>query len=492
MSNALISVGIDIGTTTSHLVVTKLTFANASLVNAAPNLAITNREIIFESDVFLTPLTATGEIAAKQTAELIEKAYQTIGLKKSDIDTGALIITGQSARARNAEEVSAHLAELAGDFVVESAGPHLESALAARGSQAVDYSQRTGLTILNIDIGGGTSNYALVADGTIIETACLNVGGRMLQLDWANNTISAVSDSALVVINNNQKLSQLASQLKAGAPLKTGLLSQLAQEVAKTILLAAVGRTPYLELMLTNALTSSPTQSLQSLQPLQRVDEIWLSGGVASAFGEEDLTKFNDLGVFIAQALTEELDKQSIPYKVAPRAIRATVIGAGLHTLQLSGSTIGFSVENLPLRNLKLIKVDATRSSSMATQIAQQMQQREHHWQQSPVALVLTGIKGEMLSFTFLKDLAVELSQVFLDASACEPFVLVSEVDLAMALNLILKGQLPDKRIITVDGINVAAGDYIDIGRPVSTSADPNTQSLPIVVKTLLFYKSDK
>ncbi|MFA7338836.1 MAG: ethanolamine ammonia-lyase reactivating factor EutA, partial [Candidatus Obscuribacterales bacterium] len=132
MSNALISVGIDIGTTTSHLVVTKLTFANASLVNAAPNLAITNREIIFESDVFLTPLTATGEIAAKQTAELIEKAYQTIGLKKSDIDTGALIITGQSARARNAEEVSAHLAELAGDFVVESAGPHLESALAAR------------------------------------------------------------------------------------------------------------------------------------------------------------------------------------------------------------------------------------------------------------------------------------------------------------------------------------------------------------------------
>ncbi|MDQ5937865.1 MAG: ethanolamine utilization protein EutA, partial [Cyanobacteriota bacterium erpe_2018_sw_21hr_WHONDRS-SW48-000092_B_bin.40] len=184
LGNALVSVGIDIGTTTSHLVVTKLTFANASLVNAAPNLAITNREIIYESEVMLTPLTATGEIAAKQTAELIERAYQTIGLNKSDIDTGALIITGQSARARNAEAVSAHLAELAGSFVVESAGPHLESALAARGSQAVDYSQKTGLTILNIDIGGGTSNYALVVEGTIRETACLNVGGRMLQFDW--------------------------------------------------------------------------------------------------------------------------------------------------------------------------------------------------------------------------------------------------------------------------------------------------------------------
>jgi ethanolamine utilization protein EutA len=78
LGNALVSVGIDIGTTTSHLVVTKLTFANASLVNAAPNLAITNREIIYESEVMLTPLTATGEIAAKQTAELIERAYQTM------------------------------------------------------------------------------------------------------------------------------------------------------------------------------------------------------------------------------------------------------------------------------------------------------------------------------------------------------------------------------------------------------------------------------
>ena len=482
MSNALISVGIDIGTTTSHLVVTKLTFANASLVNAAPNLAITNREIIYESEVFLTPLTGNGEIAAKQTAELIEGAYQTIGLKKSDIDTGALIITGQSARARNAEAVSAHLAELAGGFVVESAGPHLESALAARGSQAVDYSQKTGLTILNIDIGGGTSNYALVTQGTIIETACLNVGGRMLQLDWKAKTISAVSDSAQIVIKDHLP----GAQLKAGATIEIGLLSQFAQELAKTILLTAIGQTRYTELMLTNALTIS--QAHQTT----KIDEIWLSGGVASVFGEEDLTKFSDLGVFLAQALKAELSKQNITYKIAPRAIRATVIGAGLHTLQLSGSTIGFALENLPLRNLKLIKVDATKRNSLATQIERQMQQREHHWQKSPAALVLTGINGEMLSFTFLKELAIELAQIFLAADACEPFVLVSEVDIAMALNLILKGLLTNKRIITVDGINVAEGDYIDIGRPVSTSSDPNTQSLPIVVKTLLFYKSDK
>lgn len=484
MSNALISVGIDIGTTTSHLVVTKLTFANSSLVNAAPSLAITRREVIFESPVFLTPLTATGEIAAKQTADLIAQAYDTIGLNKSDIDTGALIITGQSARARNAEEVSAHLAGLAGGFVVESAGPHLESALAARGSQAVDYSQRTCQTILNIDIGGGTSNYALVVNGKIVETACLNIGGRMLQFDWCQNTISEVSPSAKIVIDDLQ-----LTQLKPGQAIEIATLHQLSKQLAQTILASATavtdltGASTYPELMLTNALTNSHSA----------IDEIWLSGGVASVMAEDDLTKYCDLGVFLGQALRQVLQAQPIPFKVAPRAIRATVIGAGLHTLQLSGSTIGFASENLPLRNLKLIKIDASKRGTISEQIESQLQQREHEWSRAPVAIVLTGVSAAMLSFTFLKQLAIEIAQSFVSASAIDPLVLVSEVDLAMALNLILKGLLTtDIRIITVDGINVAEGDYIDIGRPVSASADPNTQSLPIVVKTLLFYKSDK
>jgi ethanolamine utilization protein EutA len=301
-----------------------------------------------------------------------------------------------------------------------------------------------------------------------------------LQFDWANKTISAISASAQLVITSNPHFSELF----VGSAIETGLVSQFAQELAKTILLTAKATTNYPELMLTSALSNS--------QPQIKIDEIWLSGGVASAFAEEELTKFSDLGVFLAKALAAELSKQNTVYKIAPRAIRATVIGAGLHTIQLSGSTIGFSAENLPLRNLKLIKVDATSNNSVATQINQQMQQREHLWQQFPVALVLTGIKKEMLSFTFLKDLATELAQIFVTSNACEPLVLVAEVDLAMALNLILKGMLKDKRIITVDGINVAEGDYIDIGKPVSTSADPNTQSLPIVVKTLLFYKSEK
>jgi len=148
----IISVGIDIGTTTTHLIITKLSFANSQLVNAAPSLAINKREILHESEIYFTPLNKDGEIDAEKTAEIIKKAYLEAGIEPGEVQTGALIITGQSARARNAEAVISNLAALAGDFVIESAGPHLESVLAARGSSAVEYSKQSGQTILNIDI----------------------------------------------------------------------------------------------------------------------------------------------------------------------------------------------------------------------------------------------------------------------------------------------------------------------------------------------------
>ena len=65
--------------------------------------------------------------------------------------------------------------------MVATAGPDLESVLAAKGAGAVELSERTGKSVLHMDIGGGTSNLALIRDGKIVETGCLNVGGRMLK-----------------------------------------------------------------------------------------------------------------------------------------------------------------------------------------------------------------------------------------------------------------------------------------------------------------------
>ena len=87
------------------------------------------------------------------------------GFRQADISTGAVIITGETARKENAKQVLAALSDFAGDFVVATAGPDLESILAARGAGIDEYSKEHHNRILHFDIGGGTSNLALYDSG---------------------------------------------------------------------------------------------------------------------------------------------------------------------------------------------------------------------------------------------------------------------------------------------------------------------------------------
>ena len=57
----------------------------------------------------------------------MEEEYRKSGFAKGEIATGAVIITGETARKENAREVLSALSAFAGDFVVATAGPDLES-----------------------------------------------------------------------------------------------------------------------------------------------------------------------------------------------------------------------------------------------------------------------------------------------------------------------------------------------------------------------------
>ena len=106
-------------------------------------------------------------------AALINGWYAEAGMDKTAVTTGAVIITGESLKTPNARAAVMDLADSLGDFVVATAGPHLESVIAGRGSGAAGMSLQAGRTVLNIDIGGGTSNYAVFRMGNVLDTACL-------------------------------------------------------------------------------------------------------------------------------------------------------------------------------------------------------------------------------------------------------------------------------------------------------------------------------
>ena len=130
MSEQLLSVGIDIGTSTTQLVISRLVLENRAKPFSVPRVAIAEREVLYRSDIHFTPLKSETVIDADGVRRIVEEEYRKSGFVKRQIGTGAVIITGETARKENAREVLGALSAFAGDFVVATAGPDLESILA--------------------------------------------------------------------------------------------------------------------------------------------------------------------------------------------------------------------------------------------------------------------------------------------------------------------------------------------------------------------------
>ncbi len=187
------SVGIDIGTTTTQVIFSQLELVNRAPASQVPHYEFTRREIIYVSPVVFTPLDANGNVNQVELMRFIQSQYQAAGLDVATVESGAIIITGETSKAKNARLTIMELAKTLGDFVVATAGPHLESIIAGQGSGAYTYSKEHACRVLNIDIGGGTSNYVVFENGRVVDSACLNVGGHLVET-FEDGRIKAVRE----------------------------------------------------------------------------------------------------------------------------------------------------------------------------------------------------------------------------------------------------------------------------------------------------------
>lgn len=215
----MLSVGLDVGTTSTQMVVSRLRVRNKASGFAVPDMEITDREILYQSPVHFTPLLDESHVDGKALETLILEEYRRAGITRDRVDTGAVIVTGETSRKENAQAVTETLSRLSGDFVVTTAGPDLESSLAARGSGAVSYSRETGKTLLHMDIGGGTANLALIRKGDIEATGCLNVGGRLVKFapDGERIYVSPVLEGLWQGGSTEELTRRLAKVLEAAA-----------------------------------------------------------------------------------------------------------------------------------------------------------------------------------------------------------------------------------------------------------------------------------
>lgn len=444
MGERLLSVGLDVGTTSTQMVVSRLTVENQASAFSVPDMEIRQRELLYQSPVYFTPLLEGNRMDAAALRRLVEQEYEKAGITRQMVDTGAVIVTGESSRTENAAAVMEALSDLAGHFVVAAAGPDLESVLAAKGAGAADYSGRTGETVLHMDIGGGTSNLALIQKGEITATGCMNVGGRLVKLE--RGIITYVSPVLQGIFHKQvgEALSQeearhltvrLAEALEMAAGLRPsdGLLEQLTtREAAGALPLNAPGE----------KLTLS------------------FSGGVADCIEREiPWQEFGDIGPLLGQAIgTSRLC--SGKYVLGTNTIRATVIGAGCHSTQLSGSTVYSQNVQFPLKNIPVI-----------TQKAQRTQQEGN------VFFALPGVRSP--TYAQVQQMAAEISRL------PQPIYLCLEQDMAKALGQAMALRLGrNAEILCIDRIRAHPGDYLDVAAPVGPA-------FPVVVKTLVLQKRD-
>src|SRR6195256_4700450 len=176
----VLSVGVDIGSSTSHLV-----FSRIVLERLDNRYVVTTRETFYQSDILLTPYSKTGEetIDADALGAFIERQYKDAKVDPDEIDTGALILTGVAVRRRNARKIGELFARQAGKMVAVSAGDNLETVMAAYGSGAVARSIRERATVMNVDVGGGTSKIAVCHDGAVVAITAVDVGARLVCTD---------------------------------------------------------------------------------------------------------------------------------------------------------------------------------------------------------------------------------------------------------------------------------------------------------------------
>lgn len=472
MKEQLLSVGIDIGTSTTQLVLSKLTLFNRANPFSVPRVEISDKEVVYRSEIHFTPLQDERTIDAQGVRDIVAAEYKSSGYDKAQVQTGAVIITGETARKENARQVLETLSGFAGDFVVATAGPDLESILAARGAGMDEYSKEHHCKLLHFDIGGGTSNLALYDHGELAATGCFDVGGRLIKVD-GNHAITYITP----------RLRKLFPHLEIGRRVTAGELVPVAEALTQALEQAAgLGNS-------TERMEQFRTEGTRWMPP-KGVTHLSFSGGVADCIFRppEDDFAYGDIGVLLGRAIAASPALSRAEKVEGAETIRATVVGAGTHATDISGSTIFYRDVAFPLKNIPILKLargeEDGDEQALAAAIGDKLRWFSDESGLTQVALGLRGWSSP--SYARIQAVARGI------AHGLEPLrkkgflpILVVEHDMAKVLGQALAA-LVDGPLLSLDGVGVENGDYIDIGAPVAGGA-----VLPVVIKTLVFHKQE-
>ena len=470
----LTTVGIDIGSSGTQVIFSKINLRRLS-EDLTSRYYVVSRETLFLSPVSLTPYQSETRIDDAALKEIIARAYRDASVTPKDIDTGAVILTGEALRRENAQAISAMLAETGGDFVCATAGHRMESMLAAYGSGASRVSNEAGARILNMDIGGGTTKLAVVEAGKVIATAAVHIGGRLQVVDASGRIVRL--DPA-----GQTHAHRAGYAWQPGTIAQEAELDRVAERMADTLVAALSPNPP------------PDAASLYLTEPLPSFDGIagvMASGGVAEYIYGRETRDFGDMGRRLGAAIRRRFDAGRFPWPLLPagECIRATALGASEYTVQLSGNTSYISNARalLPKRNLQVLQPnfvfgDDVDWQALRDAIRAHRQRFDAANVDAEIALAFRwrGTPAYERLNACARGLAAGLAD---QVKARKPIYLMLDGDIAQTLGAILREDFRiESEILCIDGVMLMDFDYIDLGRVRVPS-----YTVPVTIKSLVF-----
>lgn len=470
----LTSVGIDIGSSGTQVIFSRIHLRRLS-EELTSRYYVVSREQLYLSPVSLTPYASETRIDDGRLREIIAEAYDGAGLKKEDIDTGAVILTGEALRRENAQGISAMLSEAGGEFVCATAGHHMESMLAAYGSGAAQASLDLGRRVLNIDIGGGTTKLGLLQGGKVLTTAAVHIGGRL----------QVTEDGVIVRLDpaGRTHARRAGFDWKLGDRINPDDLDKVADVMADTLVAALVQRP-----------IPHDVEHLYLTDPILDFGDVggmMFSGGVAEYVYDREQRDFGDMGRRLGHAIARKVQAGRFPWPLLParECIRATALGASEYSVQLSGNTSYISNPGvlLPRRNLQVLSPpfecgEEIDPAGLAQAIRAHRKAFELEDAETEIALALrwTGAPAYERIHAFAKGVVEGLADKI---AAGKPIYVMLDGDVAQTLGAVIREDCGvQSEILVIDGVVLMDFDYIDLGKVRVPS-----YTVPVTIKSLVF-----
>lgn len=349
---------------------------------------------------------------------------------------GGALCTGLSARAPNVGVLIEGLRARIGDAVIAVADdPHLESWLAFQGSVGGYSRMHPEELVANLDIGGGTTNLALGRGGAVLETDCLWIGARHVEVEPGTYRITRLSSEGRAAL--------------AELRIAKGPGDELAEDEVHAVVDRFVG-------MLEAALPAHAGPFT-----------IALSGGVGELVHDlragktlPGTTFWGDLGIDLARRITAS---PSLTARLVTPAHtgRATVYGLLRHATRVSGATVFLGQpERLPLRDLPIVgAIPATATVEQARRVLALAAA-------SQAGACLT-IQGSIAGHAALRALGHTLAEALAELPVDLPLVLLVPENVGKALGGYATGWTSSPRALYVlDEVAPEDAHFVHVGRP--------------------------